>query len=102
MGDTELLKEMNGKLDRLVIWQAAHKEQHVLIQRDIGEVRIVLFGKNKKQGLVSTVEKLSFCKDENKTRRIFVRGFLMSVLRYVVAGIIMAVIGWLLFLYKNN
>lgn len=93
MSDTELLKEMNGKLDELLLWKAGHDKGHETIDRDIKEVREVLFDN---PGLKSKVERLWNCKKDSFRWR----DFWMSVLRTVVATIILGVIVWLLLLYK--
>lgn len=91
----EKLNEMNGKLDKLLQWKAAHQESHKTIDRDITEVRDTLF---ENPGLKSQVQTLINCK-QNISRW---RNFWMSILRLIVVAAIIAVIGWFMFLYKKG
>lgn len=90
------LNEMNSKLDELLQWKAAHQEGHKSIDRDIGEVRDTLF--ENPGGLKSQVQTLVNCK-RNISRW---RNFWMDVLRLIVVAVIIAVLGWFLFLYKKG
>jgi len=92
----ETLNEMNGKLDKLLQWKAAHQEGHKTIDRDITELRDTLF--DNPGGLKSQVQTLVNCK-QNISRW---RSFWMDVLKLVVVAAIIAVLGWFLFLYKKG
>lgn len=91
----EKLNEMNGKLDKLLQWKAAHEESHKSIDRDMGEVRDTLFDN---PGLKSQVQTLMNCK-QNISRW---RSFWMDVLKLVVVAAVVAVLSWFLFLYKKG
>ena len=91
----EKLNKMDSKLDDLLLWKAAHKESHKIIDRDIGEVRDTLF---ENPGLKSQVQTLMNCK-RNVSRW---RDFWMGVLKLVVATAIIATLTWFLFLYKKG
>jgi len=89
------LDEMNGKLDELLIWKEVHKQEHKGISRDIEDVRSVLFDN---PGLKSQVQTLMNCKS-NTLRS---RDFWMGVLKVVITAGIISIVGWLLFIYKQN
>ena len=91
----EKLGEMDSKLDDLLTWKAVHREEHKGINRDVTEIRDVLF---ENPGLKSQVQTLVNCK-QNMSRW---RDFWLWVLRcLVVSGIIM-LICWLMVIYKKN
>jgi len=94
----QILEKLNGmdtKLDELLLWKAAHRESHKIIDRDITEVRDTLF---ENPGLKSQVQTLVNCK-QNISRW---RNFWMDVLKLVVVAAIIAVLSWFLFLYKKG
>ena len=90
----EKLNEMDVKLDELLTWKAVHKEGHKIIHRDVTEIREVLF---ENPGLKTQVQTLVNCK-RNISKW---RDFWMAVLRTVLAAAIVAIIMWLLLVYKK-
>ena len=89
------LNKMDSKLDELLTWKAVHKEEHKGINRDVVEIRGILF---ENPGLKAQVQTLMNCK-----RGIFHwRNFWMGVLRTVIAAVIIAILAWFLFLYKKG
>lgn len=94
----EVLVKLNGmddKLDELLLWKAVHQESHKIIDRDVTEVREILF---ENPGLKSQVQTLMNCKS-NTSRW---RNFWMTVLKIIVAAAILAVVGWLMGLFKKG
>lgn len=89
----EKLDKMDEKLDELVKWKAVHQESHKTIDRDVTEVREVLF---ENPDLKSQVQTLMNCKRGISRWR----DFWMGVLKTVVAVAIIAILTWFLFLYK--
>ena len=90
----EKLNEMDSKLDELLTWKAVHKEEHKTVHRDVTEIRGVLF---ENPGLKTQVQTLLNCK-RNISKW---RDFWMAVLRTVIAAAIVAIIMWLLLVYKK-
>lgn len=89
------LNEMDRKLDELLTWKAVHKTEHKVINRDVTEVREVLFAN---PGIKSQVQTLM-----NGRRNISKwKEFWMSVLRIVVAAAIVAVLMWFMLIYKKG
>lgn len=91
----EKLNEMDIKLDELLTWKAVHREEHKIIHRDVTEVRAVLF---ENPGLKAQVQTLVNCKRHISKWK----DFWMAVLRTVLAAAIMAVIIWLMLIYKKG
>jgi len=89
------LNEMDVKLDELLTWKAVHKTEHKVIHRDVTEVRSELFGN---PGLKSQVQTLMNCKRHVSKWR----DFWLAVLKIVVAAAIVAVLMWLMWIYKEN
>jgi len=91
----EKLNEMDIKLDELLTWKAVHKTEHKVIHRDVSEIRETLFDN---PGIKSQVQTLM------NGRRNISKGkeFWMGVLKTVVAAIIIAVIIWLMLIYKKG
>ncbi|KKN28923.1 hypothetical protein LCGC14_0849210 [marine sediment metagenome] len=90
----EIVTATDGKVDQLLIWKASHTKEHELIERDVADSRAVLF---ENPGVVSKVNTLWNCnKDVTKWK-----DFWMSVLRYLIVAVIVAVVCWLLLLYKG-
>jgi len=91
----EKLEVMDDKLDELLTFKAVHKEEHKVIHRDVTEIRETLF---ENPGLKSQVQTLM------NGRRDISKGkeFWMGVLKTVVAAIIIAVIIWLMLIYKKG
>ena len=89
------LNEMDSKLDELLLWKAVHKAEHKIINRDVTEIRETLFDN---PGLKSQVQTLM-----NSKRHISKwRDFWMGVLRTVIAAAIVAVLMWLMLIYKKG
>ena len=89
------LNEMDVKLDELLTWKAVHKTEHKIINRDVTEIRETLFDN---PGLKSQVQTLM-----NSKRHISKwRDFWMGVLRTVIAAAIVAVLMWLMLIYKKG
>jgi len=91
----EKLDTIDSKLDELLIWKAGHDKKHESIDRDISEVREVLFDN---PGLKSNVEGLLRCKN-NMSRW---RDFWMYVMKVIIAAAIIAITAWLLKFYKGD
>ena len=89
------LNDMDSKLDELLTWKAVHKAEHKVINRDVTEIRETLFDN---PGLKSQVQTLM-----NSKRHISKwRDFWMGVLRTVIAAAIVAVLMWLMLIYKKG
>jgi len=89
------LNDMDSKLDELLLWKAVHKTEHKIINRDVTEIRETLFDN---PGLKSQVQTLM-----NSKRHISKwRDFWMGVLRTVIAAAIVAVLMWLMLIYKKG
>jgi len=89
------LNKMDSKLDELLTWKAVHKTEHKVINRDVTEIRETLFDN---PGLKSQVQTLM-----NSKRHISKwRDFWMGVLRAVIAAAIVAVVMWLMLIYKKG
>lgn len=97
-----MLEAIDEKVDSLLLWKAAHNEQHKTITRDITDVRKTLYGNP--NGLVSKVQRLLNCKNQIQIRswKEFWMGILAGIIKVVVAAAIIGLVGWLLFIYKNN
>lgn len=91
------LNEMDGKLDKLLMWKAAHEEGHKTIDRDVNEVRETLYG-NGNPGLKSQVQTLMNCK-QGMSRW---KDFWMGVLKVVFAALIVTVLMWFMLLYQKG
>ena len=89
------LNEMDVKLDELLTLKAVHKEEHKFVHRDVFEIRDVLF---ENPGLKAQVQTLMNCKRHISKWR----DFWMAVLRTVIAAAIVAIIMWLLLIYKKG
>jgi len=89
------LNEMDPKLDELLTWKAVHKEEHKIINRDVSEVRGTLFSN---PGIKSQVQTLM----NNKRHISKWREFWMGVLRTVIAAAVVAVLMWLMLIYKKG
>jgi hypothetical protein len=96
MSDTELLKEMNGKLDDLLIWRGGLDERCKAHREQTDEVRDVLFANP--TGLKSKVERLW----NGKTGASRWKDFWMFILRSAIIFGILGIVGWLLLLYKQH
>lgn len=94
----EKLDTANDKLDLILQWKAGFEERCIAHRAQTNEVRVVLFGKDNKDGLVRCVNGLNQCK-ESLSRW---RNFWMYVLRIVVATFIISLAGWLLFIYREH
>lgn len=92
----EKLNEMDTKLDEILQWKAAHQESHKSIDRDITEVRDTLF--DNPGGLKSQVQTLVNCKRDMSRWR----NFWMGIVQLVVVAVIVAMLGWCLFLYRKG
>ena len=91
----EKLNEMDVKLDELLTWKAVHKEEHKTVHRDVSEIRDVLF---ENPGLKAQVQMLMNCK-RNISKW---KEFWMGVLRTVIAAAIVAILMWLMLIYKKG
>lgn len=88
------LETIDSKVDELLQWKAGHDKGHETIDRDITEVRDVLF---ENPGLKSRVERLWNCK--NSISRW--GDFWTYILKVIIAVSVLGVIGWLLGLYRS-
>lgn len=91
----EKLDIIDGKVDKLLIWKAGHVKAHELVERDIADNRAVLFDN---PGLISRVDTLWNCKSGTAKWR----EFWLGVLRYLVVAGVVAVVTWMLLLYKGS
>jgi len=91
----EKLEVMDGKLDELLTWKAVHKEEHKVIHRDVTEIRETLFDN---PGLKSQVQTLM----NNKKNISRWRDFWLGVLKIVIGAAIVAVLMWLMLVYKKG
>jgi len=91
----EKLNEMDTKLDELLTWKAVHREEHKGIHRDVTEVRAALFDN---PGLKSQMQTLMNCKRHISKWR----DFWMWILRTVLAAAIVAVLVWMMLIYKGG
>ncbi|GAH62541.1 unnamed protein product, partial [marine sediment metagenome] len=89
------LNEMDPKLDELLTWKAVHKEEHKVIHRDVNEIRETLF---ENPGLKAQVQTLMNCKRHISKWR----DFWLGVLRTVIAAAIVAVLMWLMLIYRKG
>lgn len=89
------LTEMDGKLDELLLFKAVHKEEHKVIGRDVTEIRETLYDN---PGLKAQMQTLMNCK-RNISKW---SAFWMGVLRTVIAAAIVAIIMWLMLIYKGG
>ena len=88
------LDVIDSKVDKLLFWKGEHIESHKLIERDVADSRAVLF---ENPGVVSKINALWNCKSATSERR----RFWIEILRYLIVAGIVAVITWLLLLYKR-
>lgn len=89
------LNKMDNKLDELLLWKAIHQEGHKTIDRDLTEVREVLF---ENPGLKAQVQTLINC-GRNISRW---RNFWMDILKLVTVAAIVAVFTWCMVLYQKG
>ena len=92
---SEELKPIHDKLDEIIKWQAAHTVMHQMVDRDLEEHRRALFG-NGSPGLKATVQRIGQRCDERACSDPIKRAAL-DVATKVIAGSILMLIGWLLF-----
>lgn len=93
----EKLDAANDKLDLILQWKAGFEERCVAHRAQTNEIRVVLFGKDNKGGLIRRVDGLNYCKESISRWR----DFWMYVLRIVVATCILSLAAWLLFIYRE-
>lgn len=91
----EKLNEISGKIDELLTWKAVHKQEHKVVYRDVSEIRSVLF---ENPGLKAQVQTLMNCK-RNISKW---KEFWMAVLKIVLAAAIVAILMWLMLIYKTH
>ena len=89
------LDAIDGKVDQLLIWKAEHTKQHEMLERDVADNRAVLF---ENPGLITKVSQLYQGSSQSKV----MKGFWLDVLKFVVATALVAVITWLLVVYKRS
>lgn len=87
------VKKIDDKVDQVLQWKAAHIERHGSVERDIEEVRNVLFDEN---GVVNRVQSLRGCKASIEDKAKAKRQFILGVLSKVLAVGIVALVTWLL------
>ncbi|KKM48095.1 hypothetical protein LCGC14_1558020 [marine sediment metagenome] len=85
----EKLDSIDSKVDKLLIWKAAHVTAHESIERDVSDNRAALF---ENPGVISNMSYLLNCK-KTLTRW---QEFWMNVLRYLIVAAVVAVVIWLL------
>ena len=89
------LNQMDVKLDELLTWKAVHKAEHKGIYRDVSEIRETLF---ENPGLKAQVQTLM----NGRRYTSKWKEFWMGVLRIVLAAAIVAVLMWLMLIYKKG
>jgi len=89
-----IVTSTDGKVDQLLIWKAEHTKEHTLVERDVADNRAVLF---ENPGVISKVNTLWNCKHDITEWR----EFWLGTLRYLIVAVVVAVVGWLLLLYKG-
>ena len=92
----EKLEGMDGKLDKVITWQAVHKERHRALEEDVQEARKTLY--HNPGGIVSRVDRLCNGKKALKSWR----EFFMAIGIRLVSWAAIAVIVWGLWLYKGH
>lgn len=93
-------KTVNGKVDKLIKWQAAMGERCDYHRRDTDGMRKVLYG-DSEDGLVSDVQRLKNCKNNLKESTTKWRNLLFRILGTIISTGIILVVIWLMGLYKN-
>ena len=94
------LQSMDGKLDELIVWKAVLNERCGAHREQTDNIRTVLFENNPNPGLVSKVNSLTNCKkDIQETQKLWKTTLIYILSRLLVVGII-ALISWLLLVYK--
>lgn len=91
----EKLDAIDSKVDALLLWKVEHVESHKLVERDLQDMRTIIFDD---PNLKSKVERLWNCK-KNITRW---REFWLWILRYLILTGIIGLVTWLLMLYKRQ
>ena len=91
----EKLDIIDGKVDEILLWKAAHITAHGLIERDVADNRAVLF---ENPGVISKLNTLWNCKS-NVTEW---KRFWLEIFKYLIVAGVVAVVTWLLLLYKSD
>ena len=89
------LEDIDGKVDELLIWKAAHITQHKTISRDIDDVRETLY---ENPGLKARVQTLWNGRKHTATWQ----DFWLFILRYLIAAAIVGITIWFLSIYKGS
>lgn len=93
------LKEIDGKVDKLLLWKAGHDKEHETIARDINDFRGDLYGNpDPETGIKYQVQRLINCK--NKITEW--KQFWMAVLRALLVIFFASFCAWLLMLYRSH
>jgi len=91
----EKLDAIDGKVDQLLIWRAEHTKQHEMLERDVADNRSVLFDT---PGIIGKVNQLYNSRNRDKAWS----GFWVDVLKFLVATATVAIVTWLLVIYKQS
>jgi hypothetical protein len=99
MTNEERLAAIDKKLDKMIIWQAAHAEAHRRIEGDVEELRATIYGNGRsglKQEFTAHAQR---CRD--RTCPSPIQKAALGVAEKVIAGGVLALIAWLLLVYRD-
>ena len=92
------LDDMDGKLDTLVLWKAAHSKEHETVNRDIIELRTDVYGGDNSDGIKTHVQSLMNCKNNiNKSKE-----FWYGILKLLIVAAVISLVTFLCQMYKGN
>ena len=91
----EKLDAIDGKVDQLLIWRAEHTKQHEMLERDVADNRSVLFDN---PGIIGKVNQLYNSRNRDKAWSCF----WVDILKFLVATATVAIVTWLLVIYKQS
>jgi len=91
----EKLDIIDNKVDQLLIWKAEHTKQHEMLERDVADNRSVLFENP------GVIDKLNYLYNDANKHRVF-SNFWLDILKYIIIAGTVAVVTWLLVLYKQS
>ena len=89
------LNKMDIKLDKLVTWKEVHIQEHKTISRDVEEIRDTLYDNPGLKSQLQTI--MNGRKNVSKWR-----DFWLGVLKIVIGAAIVAVLMWLMLVYKKG
>jgi len=91
----EKLDSIDDKVGQLLIWKAEHVKQHEMLERDVADNRSVLF---ENPGVISKLNTLWNGRSSSSEWH----KFWLEILKYLIVASIVAVVTWLLVLYKQG